>query len=228
MLLSMKKIIPAILTDSMEDLREKLRRIEGAVSEVQIDITDGLFVGGVSVSVADLAAVRTSLGIGIHLMVAHPENIIDAWLDSPVSRIVLHYESTTPEKLKELIEKINSAGKEAGIALKLETPVSVLDEFLKAKCYKLKAVQLMGIDEIGYHGHPFDERVLQKARALHAGYPDVILAVDGGVNLENAIKILEAGVSYLVVGSAIFTSDNVKEAIRKFQSVILKANYAIS
>lgn len=225
----MVEIVPAIIARGIEEVKKKLALIEGAAQWAQIDVMDGVFTPPVTFS--EPAALRdsiTTVRLEAHLMVAHPENIIDAWLDSPVSRIVLHYESTTPEKLKELIEKINSAGKEAGIALKLETPVSVLDEFLKAKCYKLKAVQLMGIDEIGYHGHPFDERVLQKARALHAGYPDVILAVDGGVNLENAIKILEAGVSYLVVGSAIFTSDNVKEAIRKFQSVILKANYAIS
>lgn len=219
----MIEIVPAIIARDIEEVKQKLALIEGEATWAQIDVMDGVFTPPLTFNdPAALCDVATTVRLEAHLMVAHPEYIIDAWLDSPIARILLHYESTTPEKLHELIEKVSDAGKEAGIALKLETPISVLDEFLKAKSYTLKAVQLMGIAEIGYHGHPFDERVLDKIRALHARYPDVIIAIDGGVSLENFDKIIEAGASSLVVGSAIFKSDNVKKAIKQFQTTILK------
>lgn len=221
----MTEIVPAIIARDIEEIKQKLALIEGAAAWAQIDVMDGVFTPPLTFNdPAALRDVATTVRLEAHLMVAHPEYIIDAWLDSPVARILFHYESTTPEKLHELIEKVSGAGKEAGIALKLETPVSVLDEFLKAKSYTLKAVQLMGIAEIGYHGHPFDERVLEKVHALHAAYPDVIITVDGGVNLKNAATIVKAGVSCLVVGSAIFKSDNIKETIKEFQSAILYIN----
>lgn len=221
----MREIVPAIIANDVEELKKKLALIEGAVQWAQIDVMDGVFTPPVTFH--DPAALRdivTTVRLEAHCMVASPEKSIDAWLDSPVSRIVLHYESTTPEKLNELFGKITAAGKEAGIALKLETPIFVLDSLFQAPSFKLQVVQLMGIAQIGYHGHPFDERVLEKIRALHGRYPDVIIAVDGGVSLENTPAILEAGASHLVVGSVIFKSDNVKETIGKFQSIILRTS----
>lgn len=219
------EIVPAIIARDIEEVKTKLALIEGAAEWAQIDVMDGVFTPPVTFGdPAALRGIKTAVKIEAHLMVAHPENSIDAWLDSPVARIVLHYESVSPEKLAELIAKITSAGKEVGIALKLETPVSVLDEFLKAKSYTLKSVQLMGIAEIGYHGHPFDERVLDKARTLHTRYPDGIIAIDGGMNEHTIPPAHKAGATRFIAGSAIYASDNVKDAIKKFQSVILKAN----
>lgn len=218
----MIEIVPAIIARDIEEVKKKLALIEGAVAWAQIDVMDGLFTPPVTFN--DLAALRditTAVRLEAHLMVVYPENIIDAWLDSPVARILFHYESTTPENLKELIERARGAGKEVGIALKLETPISVLDEFLTAKSYTLKAVQLMGIAEIGYHGHPFDERVLEKIRALHERYPDVIIAVDGGVNERTIPLIFGAGATRFIAGSAIYASKDPRETIKRFQATIL-------
>ena len=218
----MAEIVPAIIARDSEEVKQKLALIEGAVEWAQIDVMDGVFTPPVTFN--DPAALRditTTVRLEVHLMVAHPENVIDAWINSPVARILLHYESTAPEKLAELAAKVSAAGKEVGIALKLETPISVLDSLFQASSFKFHVVQLMGIAEIGYHGHPFDECVLDKIHALHEHHPNVIIAVDGGVSLKNAGTILEAGASCLVVGSAIFKSDNAKETIKKFQSAVL-------
>lgn len=216
----MIEIVPAIIARDIEEVKKKLALIEGAATWAQIDVMDGVFTPPVTFhDLAALRGIKTAVRLEAHLMAAHPENIIDAWLDSPAERIILHYESTAPEKLHELIEKINAAGKEVCIALKLETPISVLDEFLKAKSYKLKAVQLMGIAEIGYHGHPFDERVLKKIRALHGLYPDVILAVDGGVNERTIPLIVSAGAARLIAGSAIYASKDPRQTIQALKEL---------
>ncbi|HLA25790.1 MAG TPA: hypothetical protein VJ028_01360, partial [Patescibacteria group bacterium] len=111
------------------------------------------------------------------------------------------------------------SGKSSGIALKLETPLWVVDflsETLLATRYSLTSIQLMSISEIGYHGHPFEEKVLERIKTLREKYPDVTISVDGGVSLDNAPKILSAGADNLLVGSAIFKSDDIRETLDKF------------
>jgi len=93
-----------------------------------------------------------------------------------------------------------------------------LIDALKAKSYKIEAVQLMSISEIGYHGHPFEEKVLDRIKTLCEKYPNVTISVDGGVSLENASKIIFAGADNLLVGNAIFKSGNIKETIEKFKN----------
>ena len=77
----------------------------------------------------------------------------------------------------------------------------------------------MGINHVGFQGEPFDERVIEKVKAVRAKYPEMIISVDGGVSLETAPKLIEAGVSRLIVGSAIFNSDNFIESIQNFKKL---------
>jgi len=217
----MIEIVPAIIAQDIDEVKKKLTLIEGVAAWAQIDVMDGKFTPPTTFNEpALLKGVATTVKLEAHLMIAQPEESIEAWLESPVSRILLHYESTTPEKLQELIGKISSAGKEASIALKLETPISVLDPMLQDANLKVRAVQLMGIAEIGYHGHPFDERVLEKIRALHAQYPDVIIVVDGGVNEKTIPLLYGAGATRYIAGSAIYASQDPRKTITTLEEII--------
>src|SRR3989344_5293027 len=210
-------IIPAIIAKDFEELQSKLAKIDGFVSWAQIDVMEGVFVPPKTWdNPADLENISTAINLEAHLMIANPENIIDKWINSSVKRILLHHESTTHAQIEKLIEKIQKSGKEAGIALKLQTPLFVLDPLIQDPRFKIRAVQLMSISEIGYHGHPFEEKVLDRIKTLREKYPDVTISVDGGVSLENAPKILSAGADNLLVGSAIFNSGNIKETIQRF------------
>ena len=80
-------------------------------------------------------------------------------------------------------------------------------------------VQFMGIKKIGYQGQEFDTEVLDKISDLRKNFPDTIISVDGGVNFENAQDIVEAGVNRLVSGSAIYESDNIREAITELTNL---------
>ena len=212
-------IIPAVIAKDFEELQSKLAKIDGLVSWAQIDVMDGVFVPPKTWdNPADLENISTVINLEAHLMIANPEEIIDGWLNSPVKRILLHYESTTHAQIERLIEKALASGKEAGVALKLQTPLFVLDSLIQDSRFKIRAVQLMSISEIGYHGHPFEEKVLERIKTLREKYPDVTISVDGGVSLDNAPKILSAGADNLLVGSAIFKSDDIKETLEKFDS----------
>ncbi len=217
----MAQIIPAIIAKDFTELKEKLAQVEGLAAWAQIDVMDGVFVPSTTWRAPeDLADIKTSVNLEAHLMIANPEKTIDAWTASSVKRILIHYESTSPEEIKKLIAKIHNAGKEVGIVLKLETPISVLDDLLSIVNCQLSIVQLMGIAQIGFYGHPLDERIFEKIVSLHEKYSDVIIEIDGGVNLENIGALARAGARNLVAGSAIFKSNDVKKAIEKFNSLI--------
>ena len=113
-------------------------------------------------------------------------------------------------------------GIEIGIALNIKTPNEDIYKFFElndAGRSLIDFVQFMGIREIGYQGQYFDERVLGKIRELRQSHSDTIISVDGGVTFENAHEIVEAGVNRLVSGSAIYESENIKEAIEEMKII---------
>lgn len=208
----MPEIIPAIIAKNFEELEHKIAVIEGFASWAQIDVMDGVFTPPITFNNPEkLCELKTKIKLEAHLMVADPARIIDTWCDAPVDRILVHYESTNPEALHEIIRRGEEKGKDIGIALKYETSVSVLDEFF-AQHPSFHSVQLMGIAEIGYHGHPFEEGTLEKISVLRARHPGGIIEVDGGVTNENISRIVQAGTERIVAGSAIFTADDPKRA----------------
>lgn len=215
----MPEIIPAIIAKDADELKVKLSAIDGLVSWAHIDVMDGMFTPQLSWRTpAELDDIRASVNLEVHLMVQEPEKSIDAWISSRVRRIFVHYESTTPDAIEALVKKIQAAGKEAGVVLKLQTPLWVID-FLLEKT-PLDAIHLMSIDEIGAHGHPFNRKTLDRIIMLRDKYPDTPISIDGGVTLENAQKIIDAGADRLVVGSAIFKAENIADALGRFSKIV--------
>lgn len=212
----MLEIIPAIIAHDFKELQAKIKIIEPYFKWAQIDVMDGIFVNSKSYNIPNtLRLLGTNINFEIHLMVEKPENILDDWISSGVKRILIHYEST--KKLDEVFKKIKDFGLEVGVVLKIETPVMVINDFIKQG--KIDVVQLMGIDKIGYYGEKFDERVLEKIKILRQKYSNIIIEVDGGINSENAKKLFDAGVNRLAVGSYIFNSKDIKKAIEDLKNI---------
>src|SRR3989344_4787794 len=229
----MAEIIPAIMPMSLEDLREKLARADGLVSLVQVDVIDGLFVpnrswpyveGGLDelqriIAEEDGLPFWNTLQYEVDLMVSNPETAIQQWFSAGARRFIVHVESV--EDFGAVADFFDAEGRaqddaaELGVALNVDTPNTLIEPFLD----RVDFVQCMGIYAIGFQGEPFDERVLEKIVDLRGHYPDVILSVDGGVNLESAPVLIEAGVDRLVVGSALFESEDIEETLREFQSL---------
>ena len=238
----MTEIIPAILPEDIDGLREKLSLISGIAPLAQIDVCDGKFTPtktwpykkGVNETFLRIVGQEEgfpfldSVDFEADLMVRHPENIVDDWIASGAKRIIIHIEST-PDPLS-LIRKIrqeyqykseSSYGVEIGVALNIDTPNEEVYDILNAleeDGAPIDLVQFMGIENIGYQGEPFDERVFVKIRDLRERYPDTIISVDGGVSLDNATELIEAGANRLVSGSAIFESGDIGETIEILRS----------
>lgn len=229
------EIIPAILPKDFAELAEKIDLVKDLVKVVQIDICDGQFVNNLTwpyrkhddnfdkiTHEEDGLPGWKKLNFEIDLMVNRPEEVVEDWVQAGASRIVLHAEARGDVgKAIEMLE----GRVEVGLALNVETPIAEIDNAkFGVKEGSLQFVQLMGIDQIGFQGQAFDPRVIEKVREIKKIYPDYPISVDGGVSLENAQELIRAGATRLVVGSAIFESDNYIEAIRKFRSSNPRSN----
>ncbi|MFA5022860.1 MAG: hypothetical protein WC537_01145 [Candidatus Paceibacterota bacterium] len=211
------EIMPSIIAENAEEVRTKIARVEGLVNWVEIDVADGVFVPSftwpmlLGQAPEDLKEVDGKTKISSHLMVEHPETLLDDWQDF-VDRLIFHYEST--DEIEKIIESAG-AHMSLGIALELATPVEKIYPYLD----KIKLVQLMSIERVGYSGEKFDERVLSKVEALKTNWPDVKIMIDGGIDLEIAKRLKDAGADGLIVGSHIWNAKNIEEAIHDFQSL---------
>ncbi len=242
----MIEIIPAIMPKSFEDLNEDLSLVSGLVSHVQIDVMDGVFVPSRSwpyvknddtkksgIADPDFAQIVKEEGgfplweeldFEVDLMVSNPRVAVPEWIAAGAKRIIVHVESMSEPKailqeIKSTLPSIDSfLYTEIGIALNPETPNEVVEPLIVAELVDF--VQFMGIQKIGFQGQPFDERVLEKISSLRAAHPDVTISVDGSVNMETAPRLVEAGANRLVIGSAIFESENIPEAIDEFFNLV--------
>ena len=211
------EIIPSIIADNFEEVKTRLIRVEGLFDWTELDIADGVFVPSftwpmlLGQAPEDLKGIEGKTKISAHLMIEHPETLIDDWQEV-VDRIIIHYEST--DEIEKIIEtKGTHIG--LGLALELATPVEKIYTYLD----KIKLVQLMSIERVGYSGEKFDERVFEKIKTLKTNWPDIKIIVDGGVDLEIGQRLKEVGADGLVVGSHIWNAPNIEEAIKSFQNL---------
>jgi len=209
----MSEIIPSIIAKDFSEVKAKLEKLEGLIGWAELDVIDGAFAPNFSwSSPEDLKLVDGRIKIGAHLMVEYPEAVIEDW-EKVVDRIVIHEEAT--DALENLLEKYSNANFELGVALRLETSLEKIIPFLD----KIKYVQLMSIANIGFQGQKFDEKVFDKISELRENFPDVRIGVDGGIGLNEARVLSDMGVDCLIVGSAIWGSEDLEEELKKFQSL---------
>ena len=242
----MAEIIPAIMPKNFKDLEEKASLFAGLVDAIQIDIMDGVFVPEKTWPYGDETAEffeivgkersypksRQLLYEG-DLMVSRPETCLKGWIETHLSRIIVHLESVGDLKYfwKNLghnkYPQINNdgiQGFEFGLAINIDTPNEALyaqiEDDYERKHQCINFVQFMGIAKIGYQGEPFDERVLPKIEAFRERYSDIMISVDGGVNLDSAPRLIAVGVNRLVAGSAILKSGDIKGTIEAFKKLV--------
>ena len=239
----MTEILPAIIPTSYEDLSCKMSAVKGIVKLVQVDICDGKFVHSKSWPyIGDLEnhfekiitqeqegfPFWESMDYEADLMIEITQEAIEKWIKAGAKAIVLHIESSPKllEILKEIRKTYGYAGDsvanvEIGIALNINTLNGDLDTFLIKDAEGRRPadfVQFMGIDKIGYQGQEFDEEVIKKIKDLRKKYPNLTISVDGGVNFDNYKKLVKAGANKLISGSAIYESENIKEAVEEMKN----------
>jgi ribulose-phosphate 3-epimerase len=194
----MLEIIPAILTQDEEELDEKINLIEGRTAWVHFDVVAGTPL---------VHHFDVGTNFEVHFMLDEPEAALDRWLDAGADRIVVHNLTENILSHRPMVE--------IGLAVRIDVSIESIIPMLGAVDF----VQLMAIAEIGQQGRQLESVIFDRIKELKELYPGVIISIDGGVNLENADELFEAGADRLIVGSAIMGALDPLDALADFQAI---------
>lgn len=203
-----KKIIPAIIAKTQDELDVLLSKVINIVEIAQLDIMDEKFVPNTSLFF-DFKLPKTSCLFEAHLMIEKPE----IWIKNnwqKVDTILVHYESCNNPK--GIVSDVKNKGKRIGFVLNPETPIEKLSSFID----DIDQVLIMTVNP-GFYGSPFLPEMLDKIRELRNLKPDLDIEVDGGITDKTIDLVDKAGANMFVSGSYIMKAKNVKDSINNLK-----------
>jgi len=214
------KIAPSILSADFACIKNDIAAVErNGASYVHLDVMDGRFVPNITWGPKVISDLRkhTKLTFDCHLMIVEPERYVDQFRKAGADIITFHLEATP--HAQRLLTHIRSLGAKAGISICPQTPVALLEDLVD----DIDLILVMSVNP-GFSGQRFIPKSLQKirqARSLvqRAGTRCEI-EVDGGITLENARLIADAGADVLVIGSGIFDTPDCGATTARFRTLL--------
>ena len=215
----MPLIAPSLLTADFLRLEDACNMLnESKADYFHLDVMDGRFVPNISFGMSVIKQLRKASAkfFDVHLMILEPEKYAEEFKEAGADGLTVHIEACT--NLHRNIQQIKSLGMKAGVAINPHTPVFLLQNIIA----DIDLVCLMSVNP-GFGGQSFIPHSIQKIKDLKSlltqSGSSAKIEVDGGVSLQNAKEILNAGADILVAGNAIFGSANPKEAIEKLKAL---------
>ena len=212
-------IAPSLLAADFGHIADEVAMVNGSEADwLHLDVMDGVFVPNISFGFPVLEAVAklSSKPLDVHLMIVQPERYIKQVKALGTYMMTVHYEACT--HLHRTLFEIHEAGMKAGVALNPSTPVSMLKDIID----DIDMVLVMTVNP-GFGGQKFIEHSLDKVREarelIASRHSSALVEVDGGVTLETAPRLLQAGVDVLVTGSTVFHAAKPAEMIQRLKAL---------
>ncbi len=217
----MKKhlVAPSLLAADFLTLGQEIHMVNESLADwFHLDVMDGQFVPNISYGMPIIKQIKSlaKTPLDVHLMIERPEKYLSTFRECGADVITVHYEVCT--HLHRTVQQIKETGAKAGVALNPHTPVTVLQHVIE----DLDLVLIMSVNP-GFGGQKFIYQTLEKVRMVKdmitVRNTNTLIEVDGGVGLQNAEKLLQAGADVLVAGSSVFRAKNPTLAIEQLKNV---------
>ena len=212
-------IAPSLLSADFAHLSQEMEWFNQSKADwLHLDIMDGVFVPNISFGfpVLKYVAELCNKPLDVHLMIVQPEKFVKEVAALGAHVMSVHYEACP--HLHRVLGQIRDAGMKAGVVLNPATPVHLLSDII---C-DADLVLLMSVNP-GFGGQKFIPHTVEKVKQLRALIQEsgskALIEVDGGVTLENAPMLMQAGADVLVAGSSVFNAPDPKEACERFAAI---------
>jgi ribulose-phosphate 3-epimerase len=212
-------IAPSLLSADFLHLADDCNMLNNSVADwYHLDVMDGRFVPNISFGpmLIDFFRKATTKVCDVHLMIEEPEKYAEAFQKAGADILTVHYEACT--HLHRNIQQIKQLGMKAGVAVNPHTPVQLLKDILP----NIDLVCLMSVNP-GFGGQSFIAGTIPKIKELRNMIDEkgltVDIEIDGGVTLDNAKSIVNAGATVLVAGNTVFKSANPAQTIQQLKNI---------
>jgi ribulose-phosphate 3-epimerase len=206
-------VAPSMLSADFANIQRDVEMINNSQADwFHIDIMDGMFVPNISFGFPVIKAIKkhAQKPMDVHLMIVEPDRYLQNFKDAGADILTVHLEACT--HLHRTIQAIKALGMKAGVAINPHTPVNSLSEIIA----DIDLVLVMSVNP-GFGGQSFIEKTYDKITQLNemirSAESKALIEIDGGVDLKNYKKLVDAGANVLVAGNTVFSSNNPMQTI---------------
>ena len=208
-----KLIAPSLLSADFGNLQRDIEMLNRSQADwIHVDVMDGRFVPNISFGFPVMKTVQqhSKKFVDVHLMIVEPEKYVEEFINHGADLVSVQFEACT--HLHRIIHQIQNKGAKAGVVLNPATPVLMLEDIIA----DVDLVLLMSVNP-GFGGQKFIENTYKKIAEtkdlIASNNSTALIQIDGGVNLDNAAKLFDAGADVLVAGNAVFSTENPERTI---------------
>jgi len=212
-------VAPSILAADFANLEREVKMINDSQADwIHIDIMDGVFVPNISMGIPVVESIKRHARkvMDVHLMIVQPERYVEAFHKAGAEVISVHVEACP--HLHRNLQQIKALGCKAGVAVNPHTSVNQLEDII----HDIDLICLMSVNP-GFGGQKFIEHTFDKVKRLkeliNRNKTKTLIEIDGGVNLQNAKPLMEAGADVLVAGNFVFSSATPADVIRQLKAL---------